>query len=169
MPPVEIERKYVIAKPDVAVLKAQKSYTSSEISQTYLTSAEGVTHRVRKRVYGDSVVYTETVKVRIDKISSYEDEREIDEAEYLSLLEKKREGSVTLKKTRHTFEYLGVTFEVDVYPEWDKTCILETELIGRDEEVSFPKFIKIVKEVSGEKRYTNAAMSHAFPKEIDLP
>jgi CYTH domain-containing protein len=169
MPPVEIERKYVIVKPDTSVMKAQESYTSSEISQTYLTSAEGVTHRVRKRVYGDSVVYTETVKVRIDKISSYEDEREIDEAQYLVLLEKKREGSVTLKKTRHTFDYLGVTFEVDVYPEWERTCILETELIGRDEEVSFPEFIKVVKEVSGEKRYTNASMSHAFPKEIDLP
>jgi len=164
--PVEIERKYVIELPDAAELARMEDYTSSEIIQTYLDSSVGVTHRVRMRKYADRVVYTETKKVRIDKISAFEDEREISESEYLLLLGRKRADTVSLKKTRHTFSYLGVTFEVDVYPEWERTCILETELKCAGEEVVFPVFLHVIREVSGDKRYTNAAMSHSFPPEI---
>lgn len=164
--PVEIERKYIIERPDTEELARMEAYTSSEITQTYLDSSAGVTHRVRMRKYADRVVYTETKKVRIDKISAFEDEREICESEYLSLLERKCRDTVSLKKTRHTFSYLGVTFEVDVYPEWERTCILETELKSAAEEVVFPAFLHVIREVSGDKRYTNAAMSHSFPPEI---
>lgn len=164
--PVEIERKYVIAMPDIAALHLMDGYTVSDIEQTYLESEPSVTHRVRKRVYEDRAVYTETKKVRIDKISSYEDEREISEGEYRELMVKRKDGTVTLKKTRHTFLYLGRTFEIDVYPEWRNTAILETELSSRDTVVDFPRVIRIVAEVTGDKKYTNAAMSHDFPKEL---
>ena len=79
--PVEIERKYVIRLPRLELLREQEGYNVSEIRQTYLESPSGVTHRVRMRSYPDRVVYTETKKVRIDRISSFEDEREISESE----------------------------------------------------------------------------------------
>ena len=164
--PVEIERKYVIAMPDMAELSGLCGYTVSEIDQTYLASAEHVTHRVRKRVFGERVVYTETKKIRIDKMSAFEDERELTEEEYCALLKLRKEGTVTLKKVRHTFYYSAQTFEVDIYPEWQKTAILETELPSRETEVAFPDFIKVVAEVTGDKRYSNASMSHEFPKEL---
>lgn len=164
--PIEIERKYVIRMPDLAVIKVMDGYTVSKIEQTYLESEPQVTHRVRKRVYKDGVKYTETKKVRIDKISSYEDERQIDEAEYERLLDRIKAGSRTLIKTRHTFLFSGQTFEVDVYPEWKESCILETELPSRDKEILMPSFIEIIKEVSGDKRYTNASMSQEFPGEL---
>ena len=164
--PLEIERKYVIRKPDVAMLSSLEGYTVSDIEQTYLESAAHVTHRVRARSYGERTVYTETKKVRIDKMSVYEDEREIDEGEYLELLKGRKEGTVTLRKTRHTFLYLGQVFEIDVYPEWVNSAVLETELPSRETVVEFPDFIKVIAEVTGEKKYSNAAMSKEFPKEL---
>ena len=143
--PVEIERKYVIEKPQLEMLKDLPGYSSSDIEQTYLESSPAVTHRVRARRYGERTVYTETKKVRIDKMSAFEDEREVSEGEYRELLLKKAEGTVTVKKTRHTFEYLTKTFEVDIYPEWQRSAILETELESRDTEVSFPAFITVMR------------------------
>jgi hypothetical protein len=91
--------------PSVRELEGQDGYTVSEIRQTYLESEPGVTHRVRMRVYPDVTSYTETKKIRIDKISSYEEERRIDEAEYTALLGSIKRGTRTLTKTRHTFVF----------------------------------------------------------------
>ena len=162
---IEIERKYIIMKPDVEILRALPGYTVSEITQTYLTSTDGSTRRVRKRDFGDHVIYTETKKIRIDKISSEEREREISEEEYLGMLSEKRSDSRPVEKTRHTFKYMGHTVEIDIYPRWKSTCIMETELESREEEVIYPPLIKIVREVTGEKRYSNAAMAREFPEE----
>ncbi len=164
--PVEIERKYVIRMPELSRISEQPGYTVSDIYQTYLDSEPHVTHRVRRREYGDGVSYTETKKVRIDRLSSFEDEREIDEGEYAELLKKRRAGTVTLRKTRHTFICRGCVFEIDIYPEWRSTCILETELSSRDETVLFPDFISVVAEVTGDRRYSNASMSRKFPDEL---
>ena len=164
--PLEIERKYVIEKPEISVLGLHDEYTVSDIEQTYLESAQHVTHRVRARRYSDHTVYTETKKVRVDKMSAYEDERQIGVEEYLELIKKRKSGTVTLMKTRHTFSYLGQVFEIDVYPEWTKSAILETELDSREKEVEFPAFINVIAEVTGEKKYSNASMSQKFPDEL---
>ena len=166
---IEIERKYVIEKPDVSVMSACAGYSSSEIVQIYLTSEVGITHRVRSRAFsGGKTLYYETKKIRIDKMSSHELEREIKRDEFDALAEKIAEGSRPIIKTRHTFDYLSQTFEIDVYPDWERTCIMETELPLRDTEVSFPDFIRMIAEVTGDKRYSNAAMSRKFPDELGI-
>lgn len=162
----EIERKYVILMPNVEVLKKYSDYLSTPIEQTYLLSEEGVTHRVRMRKYAYRTVYTETKKIRIDKMSSEEMEREITEEEYLSLLKSRDPERKTVVKTRHSFSVGGQLFEVDVYPEWERSCILETELESRDTRVRMPKEIRVLLEVTGDRRFSNAAMAKAFPKEL---
>ena len=164
--PVEIERKFVIQMPDMYVLSQLDGYSSSDIDQTYLVSSPGVTRRVRARRYEGVTVYTETKKVRIDRMSAFEDERELESEEYEALLGEILPGSITVSKTRHTFPYGGRTVEIDVYPQWQKSCILEVELGSRDEEISLPGFIRIIKEVTGDKSYSNASMSLSFPKEL---
>lgn len=164
---IEIERKYIIAMPDVERLSLLPSYTVSSITQTYLESEEGLTHRVRKRRFNDRIQYTETKKIRINKISVHELEREISEDEYMSLLPLIKKGTKHLQKNRHTFEHLGKTIEIDIYPDWERTCIMETELESEDECVIFPDFIEIIKEVTGDRRYSNAGMAESFPAEIN--
>ncbi|MBQ8345310.1 MAG: hypothetical protein IJY42_03480, partial [Clostridia bacterium] len=45
--PIEIERKFLIRFPDVALLKAQTDCRELKFTQTYLTAEPGCTHRVR--------------------------------------------------------------------------------------------------------------------------
>lgn len=162
---IEIERKYIIRIPDIEKMRVMSDYSESEIVQIYLSSGPGVTHRIRSRKTDGKTVYTETKKIRIDSVSAYEDEREINGAEFERLSLKAKEGSIPIRKVRHKFCYRQQSFEVDIYPEWKKSCILETELESRDKIADFPEFIKILAEVSGNKEYSNAAMSQKFPKE----
>lgn len=163
--PLEIEKKYIILIPELDTLAKYEGYTRSEIVQTYLISHPHVTHRVRRRVYPDRTVYTETKKVRIDKISAFEDEREIDEAEYFALLALTDPAATPVEKTRHTIPYGDLTVEIDVYPNWKKCCIMEIELPDKENIPPLPDYITLVKDVTGEKAYSNAAMSHTFPPE----
>ncbi len=162
---IEIERKFIIVMPENSVLS---QYEHSEIIQTYLCSAPRVTHRVRSRTFADKTIYTETKKIRIDKISCVEDEREITLEEYSRLLLLADKAATPIKKQRYIIPFEGRTFEVDIYDGWKKTCIMEVELPTRDEEVEFPPFIKIVREVTGEKAYSNASMSAHFPPELSI-
>lgn len=163
--PVEIERKYIIKMPSLEILRAQTGYTKSEILQIYLPSEKGETHRIRRRVYADRTVYYETRKIRIDKMSSHEDEREISAAYFCELSKNPLLGTLSIEKVRHTFIYSGQLFEIDIYPEWKNTAIMETELSDREKRVEMPPFIEIVREVTGDKAYSNASMSKSFPPE----
>jgi CYTH domain-containing protein len=163
---IEIERKYVIEMPNTSELCHLEAYTVSHITQTYLESDDDVAHRVRKREFFDHTQYTETKKIRIDKMSVHELEREINEAEYTNLVKNIKQGTEHLYKTRHTFSHLGKTIEIDIYPYWKKSCIMEIELESREEEINIPSFINVITEVTGDKTYSNAQMASKFPKEI---
>ena len=162
---LEIERKYIIKMPDLVKMQMQEGYSKSEILQIYLPSASGETHRIRRRDYGDKVICTETRKIRIDKLSSTEIEGEIDLATFDKLAASPLSGTQPILKTRHTFLFSSQLFEIDVYPRWQNTAIMETELDTSDRVVEFPSFINIIREVTGNKAYSNAGMSHAFPTE----
>ena len=163
---IETERKFIISKPDIDVLRAQPEYTSSDIVQIYLMSSPRVTHRIRSRTCLGKTVYTETTKMRISGMSAYEDEREITEAEFVSLSEQIDPDTTPIVKTRHTFVLGGQLFEIDVYPNWQTSAIMETELEGEDTAVQIPEFISMIKEVTGIRAYSNASMSRVFPTEI---
>ena len=162
---IEIERKYIIEQPSAAELERMAEHTVSRIEQIYLDSPMGETLRVRRREWQGRIEYIETKKIRIDKMSSTEIERELSCEEYSVLAERRAEGTYPIYKTRHTFIYCGQLFEIDLYPEWSRTAIMETELNSRDTEVEFPPFIRIIREVTGEREYSNAAMSRHFPGE----
>lgn len=162
---IEIERKYIISMPDFELLSSLGEYTRSEILQIYLESDANVTHRVRRRVFADHTVYTETKKIRIDKMSAIEDEGEISAEEFVLLSQKQKEGTRALNKTRHTFDFGGFCFEIDVYPEWKHSAIMEVELENKDVCFSIPPFIRVIEEVTGNKAYSNASMARSFPEE----
>lgn len=166
MTSVEIEKKYIIKMPELEALKEREGYSESEIVQIYLPSPDGVTRRIRKRTAGGNSVYTKTEKKRIDAMSAFESESEIDAAQFDRLALVPRDGTRPILKKRITFLFGGRLFELDVYPEWERSCILEVELPTRDVTVEFPPFLELVLDVTGDKKYSNAAMSRAFPKEL---
>ena len=165
MKKIETERKYVILKPDINVLMSEAEFTISEITQIYVADSEK-THRIRKRVYSDGrVEYTENTKRRISKMSVIEGEEEISSERFSELSLDIEPKTRPIEKTRMTFVRSGKVYEIDVYPEWQKCCILEVELESEDEVIEFPSFISVVKEVTGMREYSNHSMAFSFPPE----
>ena len=162
---IEIERKFIIRKPEREVLLNQPFAESTSIVQIYLSAPKGVTRRIRSRSYNSCVRYFETFKKRIDKMSTFEDEKEILQEELVRKSKEIKENSSPIIKERISFAYEGKTIEIDFYPQWKNTAIMEIELTSCDEDVKIPEFIDVIKEVTGVKSYSNAAMSTNFPPE----
>lgn len=162
---IEIERKYIIKLPKLEKMKQMSGYAFRDITQVYMPTVNGVSHRIRKSISCGVVEYTETKKLRIDEMSAYEDERIITEDEYLKLLGERDAALSIINKRRHTFLYLGQLFEIDVYPEWRSCCIMETELASRTDTPKMPSFIEIIGDVTANRAYSNHSMSKRFPDE----
>ena len=158
----EIERKFLIAMPDEAFLE---NCDRSEITQTYLRGEENITERVRKRVYRDKCEYTHTVKRKLNDMRRVEDEREIDGNTCSELLERADPARRPIQKTRCCFSHGGKLWELDVFPFWENQAFLEIELTSEEEDFSLPPGIRLIREVTDDPRYTNAALSFEIPDE----
>ena len=160
----EIERKYLISYPDMDMLEANASKT--EIVQTYLRSEDGKTARVRKRGINGEYIYYHTVKQKISSVRRIEDERVVTEEEYEELLKNADTSRNVVYKTRYCLEYKGQMFEIDVYPFWRDRAIMEIELDDESQAIEFPPCIEIIREVTDDKRYTNASIAKAIPDDV---
>ena len=164
---IETERKYIIAMPTESATDTGE-FCESEIEQIYLCCAQGQTHRIRRRSFPKTIEYTENIKIRISKMSSIETEREISAEEYSSLSQNIDPKTRPLYKKRCSFLYEGQTVDIDIYPEWKSTAVMEIELPSEDIEPKIPPFIKVIAEVTGQRAYSNRAMAADFPKELYL-
>lgn len=163
---LEIERKFLVAMPDIEKLDVRRSLS---ITQTYLTN--GVNHsqrRVRCIEQEDGVKFTYTEKIFITPSVRRENEYEIDRREYEKLLTQKNNDLKPVRKRRVCFLYRGQLFELDCYPFSEKFAILELELENEQQEIFFPETIRIIDEVTGVEEYSNAnlAKAGAFPREV---
>lgn len=166
--PTETERKFLIRRPDEALLLAQKDGTVYRIEQTYLLNEEGVTERVRRRESAGKVRFFHTVKRRLNSFSAEEDEHEVDEGTYNALLLRRDPERNTIRKTRFTFPYEEHMMEVDIYPFWQKQAVLEIELETENEAYQIPPFLTLIREVTADYRYKNASLARSFlPEEAD--
>lgn len=158
----EIERKFLICRPAAAWL--EENCQGSDIIQTYLKSeAPGHSDRVRRREGDNGVVYTHTVKRRLSDLRREEQEREISEAEYWALLQRADPERRAIRKRRYVLAYEGKDFEIDIYPFWQDRAVMEIELADEEEAVKLPPEIEVIKEVTQDRRYTNAALAKAIP------
>lgn len=158
----EIERKFLIEMPDRALLERCER---SQITQTYLLGEPMTTERVRKRVRSGACEYTHTVKRKLNSMRRIEDERTITEAEYEALLKRADPKRRTIEKTRCCFEYGGRLWELDIFPFWDDKAYLEIELTDEGELAELPPGIRLIREVTDDERYTNAALSLHIPED----
>ncbi len=157
---IEIERKYLLAgAPPAAVLAAATTYA---MAQTYLNSPAGSTRRVRCRRGADGVRYFLTEKRPLGGLARAEDEREIDAAEYDSLLRDARPDSGTVVKTRYVVPHGAQTLEIDVFEAPAALVLLEVELSREDETVALPAWAASAIDVSDDGRYTNAALARSL-------
>lgn len=161
--PLEIERKFLIDKPDTEVLEKLPFCRKASISQTYLTFPDGSRARVRRRVSGNEELYFHTVKKQVTPLIRTEVERIISRDEYLAYLNDPSTAKASIEKDRYCIVHDSQYFELDVFPFWDDKALLEIELCSEDDDVRFPDFVKIIKEVSSDKAYNNSTLAETNP------
>lgn len=164
--PIEIERKFLIAMPSLADLEKCGGLRVKRIEQTYLLTDDGTNARVRRIDESGKISFVKTVKKRISTLSCYEDEFEISAEQYENELKNADPKKQTIRKVRYAFPFESHTVEIDVYPFWNDRATLEVELSSEDESFSLPDFIRVIKEVSDDKRYKNTNLATEIPYDI---
>lgn len=158
--PFEIERRFLIEYPDIDALKAMPDYHVRHISQTYLARSEDfVGGRIRCVVEGSRTSYVYTYKVRLTDMTRREYEQEISFEEYSELLKRKKKQTITIEKDRHIFTYAGLVYELDVYDFWDDKASLEAEVDSEDIAIPIPPCVRLIKEVTDDRRYNNSRLA----------
>lgn len=157
--PYEIERKFLIEYPDITKLENNPNCKRIEIIQTYLNSENGDEIRVRQRGENGNYIYFKTIKKKVDDIKRVEIENRLTKDEYLTLLMDADTTKKQIRKTRYCLTYESQYFEIDVYPFWNDKAIAEIELNNENVDITFPDFIKVIKEVTNDEDYKNASLA----------
>lgn len=164
---LEIERKFLVRMPQLDKLNVRREL---DIVQTYLNNGEdGSQRRVRKITENNNVSYTYTEKIFVTPVTREENEKNISCREYESLIENDmRPESTEIRKKRCVIEWKGQNFELDIYPFSSEFATLELELGSPEQEIYFPEDVEIIREVTGEKAYSNVnlALSGKFPETV---
>lgn len=164
--PLEIERKFLIEKPNVEYLKNLPNCQKVEIVQTYLNSNNNEELRIRQRGEHGSYIYTLTRKKKLQNATRHETEKRITQKEYLTLLNHANTNLHQIKKTRFCLMHENRYYEIDVYPFAKNTAICELELIDENEKFNLPSFIKLIKEVTNDKRFSNRSLAETIPFDL---
>ena len=163
--PLEIERKFLIARPDEALLD-EKCIKRLEIVQVYLRpGADGANRRIRRTRSGAEERFFYTEKTRRTSITRIEREREITAAEFSALLSESEEMLRPIEKTRYVVPFAGHALEIDVFPFWHDRAFCECELQSEDEPLALPDWLRVYREVTDDPRYTNHALARAVPED----
>ena len=164
---LEIERKDLVKFPESwSSLSAlfDQLVDVKRISQTYLKSkGNEPSPRVRKTIQGltgdTDTVYHYNQKHFVEAGVNKETEKEITHKQYEKYLENPLPNKFTLEKTRFVFKYKNQCFELDVFKGPLKgLAILEIELKNKKQKVELPPYLKIIKEVTREKKYNNFSL-----------
>lgn len=150
----EIERRFLICMPNCEFLQ-KNCKEQREITQAYLKDHS----RIRSIKKGNETVYIKTVKTRISDIKRLEREWEITKTEFLNDLKEKQDGTNEIVKTRFVYEFGGLDFEIDIFPFWQNQAILEIELKSEEQSFVLPPFVKVIKEVTNDRRYNNFSLA----------
>lgn len=159
---IEIERKYLIRKPDTALLDARASETW-DITQTYLLSEPDCTERVRLVRGADGERYFHTVKRRRSVLSCEEMEEEITEAAYETFLLRRDPARCTIEKRRWRIPYEKHLLEIDVYPFWRDAAVLEIELADESDIAACPDWVEVLADVTADVRFKNVSIAKQVP------
>ena len=157
--PYEIERKFLIKYPNISWLEKNKNCKKLEIIQTYLTSKNNEEIRLRQRGSNNNYIYTQTTKKNINNIKRVEIEKRLSKEEYIALLMNSDTTKHQIRKTRYCLVYKNQNFEIDIYPFWEDKAIVEIELNNEKQKISFPKELKIIKEVTEDLNYKNSSLA----------
>lgn len=154
--PMEIERKYLISRPNLHALEQMPNCERVDIVQTYLKSSDpSEERRIRQRGSNGSYIYFMTRKRKASGIGRVETEERLSQEEYVTLLVEADPACRPIRKERYCLSENGLYYEIDIYPEWKDKAVMEIELCSEDQEIIFPDGIDVIREVTGDPAYSN--------------
>lgn len=167
---IERERKYIVEVPNSWIDFAKLLdgiIDVKRINQTYLTPEEGEqAARVRETIEGlygetETVYHFNQKKPTGDTGAHIEKEYEISEKKYQSHLKDADPEKCAVEKTRFVFKWHDQVFELDLFKGHLKgLAILEIELKNQDDTVELPDFLKVIKEVTKNKKFNNYELAN---------
>ena len=166
MPPLEIERKFLIRKTH-SLIKLCESETAIEQIDLKRTDP-AIQRRIRSMTRKGETAYYYTEKRFISAAVREENEQTIPRERYEALRTEADPDLVPIIKTRYILEYRSQRFEIDAYPFSEEYASMELELTEEAQEIDFPPEAEIIKEVTGDGRYSNAALAknNSFPEQL---
>lgn len=154
--PLEIERKYLISRPNLYALEQMPNCERVEIVQTYLKSDDpSEERRIRQRGSNGNYIYFMTRKRKTSGIRRIEIEERLSQEEYIALMVEADPMYRPIHKERYCLSENGLYFEIDIYPEWRDKAIMEIELYSENQEIVFPDGIDVIREVTSDPAYSN--------------
>jgi CYTH domain-containing protein len=156
--PIEIERKFLLHDipndPDLLACRVE----TLEIEQWYLKVSDGFEERIRRTSINQDTVYHHTYLMSHSAGVREVQEREIGREEYDLLSSTSDPSRMKIVKRRLRFIFEDQTFELDVIlsPLTRSCLILELQIESEDQKIILPPFVRVVREVTGERAYTNA-------------
>ena len=158
--PLEIERKFLLKQKPVFPTEILNYAQEILIEQIYLTTPDNREIRIRKRSQNGSSVYYKTQKIDVGIGVRQETENFISSRDYLDLQKLQDPDSQTIKKLRFCFVYKDQYFELDSFVKpVTGLYLLEIELTEVNDRLELPPFLEIAGEITGDRRYTNFAIS----------
>ena len=164
--PLEIERKFLIRMPDPGRLAAE-STRKIRIRQIYLTidgNAQSRRLRLSCPEGGEETRYY-TEKIRLTDRTRIEREREIGPEEWDALMAEADPERRVIEKTRWCVPSGAHTLEIDIFPFWTDRAFCEVELSAEEERFELPDWLRVIREVTDDSRYTNYALARSIPEE----
>ena len=152
--PIESERVFLV-EPDSTI---PVEHCVVDISQTYLYSVGDAEERVRRRTLGGGSTFYYTKKEAIiGSADRIETSKRIDERTYYSLIEQRRDPAyVPVNKRRNCFLWKNQYFELDTFVSpCPGESQMEWEATDRNHLLEMPPFVKVIREVTGEKAFSN--------------
>jgi CYTH domain-containing protein len=172
--PLEIERTFLVEKPDDICGGHDVSYRVFKINQSYLlpvtrysgedkvpASVERIRRMWDVTDGSGELKFYHTEKTHIAYGINEEVEREISSDVYDKISLTRWDSSTKIiAKKRHVFEWNGLVWELDQFMTPVDIWLLEVELPSMEEEIDLPDWIKVIKEVTDDYRYTNHQIAH---------
>lgn len=162
--PYEIERKFLIEKPNLEYLDNLPMCEKVQIVQTYLKSSDDEEIRIRQRGSDGVFTYSKTRKINVNNLKRIEVEERLTEEEYINELLNADPERGQIIKTRYCLSYNNQYFEIDIYPFFKDKAICEIELDSENQKVDIPPFIEVIDEVTDDLKYRNSEIAKQIKK-----
>ena len=156
--PMVKKRKYLIAMPDIGLLRSRYRAAGIEMVQTYLAMTNPtIERRIRRQKNGEEELYFYTEKHLRPDGTKWDTERPITEKEYGRYMLEADPALRSVSKTKYRFVYDSCRFEIDVYPFSSERAVMFC--YSESPERSAPPEIEIISDVTGKREYKNKQLA----------